>query len=201
MTTELDSINKKILTLEAGREFSSSFLIYRKMKIEEKIVNKVAKSGLITIDLQNFAPKKEIVIYDIKENLFHGLILKEKDFRSFVKEHDWAQYRDKHIGITCSADAIVPTWAYMLLTTKFADYAASIHFGTREEVEENLYLEAIRQIDFSQYQDKRMVIKGCSDKPLPEAAFVSFTKKLHGVAKSIMYGEPCSTVPVYKHRS
>lgn len=172
------------------------------MEIQENIVNKVAQSGLITIDLAIYAPKKEdIVIYDIKDNLFHGLILKEKDFRDFVKQHDWAQYHGKHIGITCSTDAIVPTWAYMILANKFSEYAQSVNFGTEEEILRDVFATAIKQIDFTAYQDGRIVVKGCGDVYIPESAFVSFTQKLSKVAKSIMYGEPCSTVPVFKRKS
>lgn len=172
------------------------------MDIQENIVNKVAQSGLITIDLAQYAPKQEdIVIYDIKDNLFHGLILKEKDFRDFVKQHDWTQYQDKHIAITCSTDAIVPTWAYMILSNKLSPYAKSIHFGTKEEVVRDLFSEAIQTVDYAVYQNERIVVKGCGDIYVPESAFVSFTHKLSQVAKSIMYGEPCSTVPVFKRKS
>ena len=178
-----------------------SFFIFIEMDIQETIINKVAQSGLITIDLANYAPKDEIAIYDIKENLFHGLILKEKDFREFIKTHDWSQYEQKHIGIICSTDAIVPTWAYMLLSTKFKQHALSVHFGTQEEVRIALFNQRINEIDFDQYVDARIVVKGCGDIPVPESAFVAFTAKLSGYAKSIMYGEPCSTVPVFKRKS
>lgn len=171
------------------------------MEIQENIVNKVAQSGLITIDLANYAPKTSIVVYDIKDNLFHGLILKEKDFRDFVKEHDWSVYTDQHITITCSTDAIIPTWAYMILANKLNPYAKSIHFGTENEALNEIFAQAINQIDYSQYQDQRVVVKGCGDIYVPESAFVNFTNKLTSVAKSIMYGEPCSTVPVYKRKN
>ena len=171
------------------------------MDIQENIINKVAQSGLITIDLAAYAPKQEITIYDIKDNLFHGLILKEKDFREFIKQHDWSQYQDKHVGITCSTDAIVPTWAYMLLTNKMEPYAASIHFGDAEEVERDLFLQELHTVDYTRFQDQRVVVKGCGDIHVPESAFVTFTAALTKVAKSIMYGEPCSTVPVFKRKS
>lgn len=171
------------------------------MEIQEQIINKVAQSGLVTIDLAKYAPTQAIVSYDIKDNLFHGLILREKDFRDFIKNHDWAQYQDQHIAITCTADAIVPTWAYMLLANKLEPFAASVHFGTVEEVENRLFLEALRDLDYSAYQDQRVVVKGCGDIHIPEAAFVNFTVGLSKVAKSIMYGEPCSTVPVFKRKS
>lgn len=171
------------------------------MEIQEKIINKVAKSGLITIDLASYVTTKNIVSYDIAQNLFHGLILKEKDFRAFVKEHDWSQYENKNVAITCSTDAIVPTWAYMILANQMSPYAKSIHFGTEDEVKDRLLLEAIDKIDYSKYEDQRVVVKGCGDIHIPEAAFVLFTSKLSSVAKSIMYGEPCSTVPVFKRKN
>ncbi|ERJ58658.1 DUF2480 family protein [Sphingobacterium paucimobilis] len=172
------------------------------MDIQENIVNKVAQSGLITIDLAEYAPiEDDILVYDIKDNLFHGLILKEKDFRDFVKQHDWSQYQDKHIAITCSTDAIVPTWAYMILANKFSPFAKTINFGTKEEVVRNLFSDAIQSIDYTVYVDQRIVVKGCGDIYVPESAFVSFTHKLSEVAKSIMYGEPCSTVPVFKRKN
>lgn len=171
------------------------------MDIQENIVNKVAQSGLITVDLANYAPREDILVYDIKENLFHGLILKEKDFRDFIKTHDWSQYNGKHVGIICSTDAIVPTWAYMLLANKLEPHALSIHFGDAEIVRNAIFSEKIKAIDFSKYQDQRVVVKGCGDIYVPESAFVKFTVKLSQVAKSIMYGEPCSTVPVFKRKS
>ena len=171
------------------------------MEIQETIINKVAQSGLITIDLAKFAPQEDIVVYDIKDNLFHGLILKEKDFRDFVKENDWSHYQDKNVAITCSTDAIVPTWAYMILANKMSPFAKSINFGTAEEVRNSLFLENIERIDYSQYVDQRVVVKGCGDIAIPENAFVRFTSKLTAVVKSIMYGEPCSTVPVYKRKN
>ncbi|MBE8719901.1 DUF2480 family protein [Sphingobacterium pedocola] len=171
------------------------------MDIQENIINKVAQSGLLTVDLANYAPKEDIILYDIKDNLFHGLILKEKDFREFVKDHEWSNYQNKIVAITCSTDAIVPTWAYMILANKLTPYAKSVQFGTLEEVQQRLFLEEITKIDYSQYQDQRVVVKGCGDIYIPESAFVLFTTQLSTVAKSIMYGEPCSTVPVFKRKS
>lgn len=170
------------------------------MEIQTDIVNKVAQSGLITVDLANFHPQGENVRYDIKDNLFHGLILKEKDFREFIKNHDWSQYQDKYIAITCSTDAIVPTWAYMLLANKLEPFAAEVIFGDLDELERIRYAKAIKQIDMTPYQDQRVVVKGCGDIKIPESAFVQFTLQLSKVAKTIMYGEPCSTVPVFKRK-
>jgi hypothetical protein len=171
------------------------------MDIQETIVNKVAQSGLITVDLANYAPNADVLVYDIKDNLFHGLILKEKDFREFIKEHDWSQYSGKHVGIICSTDAIVPTWAYMLLANKLEPHARSVHFGDADTVRDTVFAENMKDIDFSAYQDQRVVVKGCGDIYVPESAFVTFTVNLSKVAKSIMYGEPCSTVPVFKRKS
>ncbi|MDQ1152433.1 hypothetical protein QE382_004417 [Sphingobacterium zeae] len=168
------------------------------MDIQTNIVNKVAQSGLVTVDLANYHPQADNVVYDIKDNLFHGLILKEKDFREFIKTNDWSQYADKHVAITCSADAIVPTWAYMLLANKLEPYAATIIFGDADELLRMQYAAAIEQIDMEQFRDQRVVVKGCGDTFIPESIFVLFTVKLSKVAKSIMYGEPCSTVPVFK---
>ena len=178
------------------------FLFLTDMDIQENIVNKVTQSGLITIDLAKYSPNPEdIIVYDIKDNLFHGLILREKDFRDFVKEHDWSQYKDKHVGITCSTDAIVPTWAYMILANKLTPYAASLTFGTKEDIIRDQYNAAINAIPYESYRDERIVVKGCGEIFIPESAFVTFTSKISQVAKSIMYGEPCSTVPVFKRKS
>jgi Protein of unknown function (DUF2480). len=171
------------------------------MEIQEKIVNKVAQSGLVTVDLADFAPKGERVLYDIKDNLFHGLILKEKDFREFVKEHDWQQYAGKCVAITCSADAIVPTWAYMLLANRLEPHAREIVFGDLSTLETVLFERALEKADMEKYRDQRIVVKGCGDIPVPESAYVKFTVQLSKVAKSIMYGEPCSTVPVFKRKA
>lgn len=170
------------------------------MDIQEKIVNRVAQSGLITFDLADFYPQGERVVYDIKNNLFQGLILREKDFREFIKEHNWQQYQGKHVALTCSADAIVPIWAYMLLANKLAPFAQTIVFGTAETLEQKLFEQALSKLDTEQYRDQRVVVKGCGDIPIPISAFVELTVKLSKVAKSIMYGEPCSTVPVYKRK-
>lgn len=166
--------------------------------MEGEIVNKVAQSGLITIDLEELYTQGERVLLDIQDRLFQGLILREKDFREFVSTHDWSQYKYKYVAITCSADAIVPVWAYMLLTVNLEPYAKRIVFGDLETLEMVLYNEALTKLDIAQYKDARIVIKGCSNLPVPKAAYVELTRLLRPVAKSIMYGEPCSTVPLYK---
>jgi hypothetical protein len=170
------------------------------MDIQENIVNKVASSGLITLNLEEYYDKGERLIYDIKENLFHGLILREKDFREFIKGHDWAAYTGKNVGIICSADAIVPTWAYMLLSNKLTPYANEVVFGDLNTLEAVLFTKALAKIDFNAYRDERVVVKGCADIDIPIFAYVEITKKLSTVAKSIMYGEPCSTVPIFKRK-
>lgn len=164
----------------------------------EEIVNKVAKSGLITIDLEEYHVPGERVVYDIKDNLWQGIALKEKDFRAFVKENDWSAYQDKLVAIHCSVDAIVPTWAYMLLTTALKPYAKHVVFGNLETLETVLFQQALSKINAEEYQDTRVVIKGCGNIPIPESAYVALMEMLLPFAKSIMYGEPCSTVPIYK---
>jgi hypothetical protein len=170
------------------------------MEIQENFVNKVAMSGLVTLDPASFYPKGEQVVYDIKDNLYMELILREKDFREFVKTHDWAQYTGKNVAITCSADAIVPAWAYMLIANRMALYAADIVFGDAEALETSLYLKEIAKADLEQYRDQRIVLKGCGDIPVPVSAYVELTRRLTPIAKSLMYGEPCSTVPIYKRK-
>lgn len=163
-----------------------------------ELVNKVANSGLISFDLSKYYHNGERVLYDIKDNLFQGLILREKDFRDFIKQHDWAQYQGKNVAITCSVDAIVPTWAFMLLATKMEPYANMLVFGNLNDLENALFQQALGAIDLNEYKDQRIVIKGCGDIPVPTAAYVEITRLFRPIAKSIMYGEPCSTVPLYK---
>ena len=166
--------------------------------MSEEIVNRVANSGLITFNLEDLFLEGERVLYDIKDNLWQEIALKEKDFREFVKEHDWSQYQDKFVAIHCSVDAIVPTWAYMLLTTKLAPFARKIVFGNLQDLERILFEEALSKVDPHDYIDARVVIKGCSDKEVPASAYIRLTEILQPVAKILMYGEPCSTVPLYK---
>jgi hypothetical protein len=176
------------------------FLFNSKMEIQENFVNKVAQSGLVTLDPADFYAPGDRVIYDIKDNLFQGLILREKDFREFVKEHDWAQYQDKNVAVTCTADAIVPAWAYLLLANRMAPYAREVVFGDAEVLETVLFVKEIAKLDVEQYRDQRLVIKGCGDIDVPVSAYVELGKKLTPVVKSLMFGEPCSTVPIYKKR-
>ena len=174
------------------------FFISQIMEIQENIINKVAQSGLVTLDPAAFYPAGERVVYDIKDNLYMELILREKDFREFVKTHDWSQYQDKNVAVTCSADAIVPAWAYMLVANRLAPYAREVVFGNKDILETVLFVKSIAGMDVEQYRDQRIVIKGCGDIPVPVSAYVELTKKLTPVVKSLMFGEPCSTVPIYK---
>ncbi|MBS1635462.1 MAG: DUF2480 family protein [Bacteroidetes bacterium] len=166
--------------------------------MEDSIVNKVASSGLVTIDLEEFYPKGERTLLDIKPWLFHELILKEKEFREYIKQEDWSKYKDKLVAVTCSSDAIVPTWAYMLVALQLQPFAARTVFGNLDTLETVLFEESLKRIDFEAYRDKRVVIKGCSKLPVPINAYVHLTNGLRPFVKSMMYGEPCSTVPLYK---
>lgn len=166
--------------------------------MSDTIINRVAESGIITIDLESFYPKDEVTVFDMKPFLFRELILKEKEFREALKNHDWTTYREKIIALTNTADAIIPMWAYMLATSYLQPFAKEIFFGDEKHAVQLLMMRDIDAIDAEQYAGKRIVIKGCGDISLPEAAYIAITQKLRPVVKSLMYGEPCSTVPVYK---
>mgnify|MGYP000667997198 CR=1 FL=1 len=164
------------------------------------IVNKVAESALITINLEDYYPAESIMLFDLKDFLFMGLILKEKDFREALKNHNWSQYKGKVVAITCSVDAIIPMWAYMLVAAYLQPDASNVFFGTEQKVKEDILINNIRNIDPQDFIDKRIVVKGCGDLPIKESAYLEITKLLRPVAKSIMYGEPCSTVPIFKKK-
>jgi Protein of unknown function (DUF2480) len=166
--------------------------------MEETIINKVAKSGLVSLDLETYYHTGERVVYDLKDNLFMGLILKEKDFREFLKNHDWTQYKGKNVAIVCSEDAIVPTWAYMLLALHLSPHAHTVVFGDLAALEDKLFYDALAQINPEDFRDARVVVKGCSKFPVPASAYVEITRKLQPVVQTLMFGEPCSTVPLYK---
>ena len=165
----------------------------------EEIRNKIAESGLINLDIAVFKPIEEsLVEFDIANHLWQGLVLKEKDFRAFLAEHDWDIYKDKNVYIHCSADAIVPTWAYMLVASRLVGIAHLAAVGSKLDIQKALIEKSILEFDTSKYIDERFIIKGCSEIVDPAFAMVKLTQRLQPIAKSIMYGEPCSTVPVYK---
>lgn len=168
--------------------------------MSEEIINKVAQSGIIQLDLSEMVAPGPRFTIDIKDNLLEGVLLREKDFREFIKTHDWNQYKDGFVNITCTADAIIPSWAFMLVTSALAGIAKKIVFGDRDKLETVIWNEVFDKLDTTQYTDTRVVVKGCSDIPVPEAAYVGLSEKLIPVVKSLMFGEPCSTVPVYKKK-
>ena len=166
----------------------------------EEIENKVAESGLMQFDLEELYVPGERVLFDLKGWFFEELILKEKDFREKLKTHDWKSYQNKFVAVTCTADAIVPTWAYMLIATHLEPYAKKIVYGDLNKLEEILFTESISKLNPENFSGQKVVIKGCSDK-VPASAYTDLTVFLRPMAKSIMFGEPCSTVPVYKQPS
>ena len=165
------------------------------------ISNKVSESGLISLDLEEYYPKGETAVFDLKDHLFMGLILKEKEFREALKNFNWEQYRDKYVALTCTVDAIIPVWAYMLVASYLAPVAKDVVLGDEKELHRTLFLKNLGAININEYADKRVVIKGCGETQIEDFAFTEITKLLLPVAKTIMYGEPCSTVPIYKKAS
>src|SRR5688572_12326321 len=170
------------------------------MEPEKEIINRVSTSSLITFDLEEYYQPGERILFDIKDQLYQGLILKEKDFREFIKSHDWSLYQNKFVAITCSADAIVPTWAYMLVAIALRPFAKTIEFGTLETLEEKLFQNALASVNWSQFQNVKVVVKGCSKVDVPTSAYVLAVSKLQPIASSLMFGEACSTVPLYKKK-
>lgn len=168
--------------------------------MSDVIINKVSESALVSLDLEEYFPKEEIAVFDMKDYLFMGLILKEKDFREALKNLDVEPYRNKAIAVTCTADAVIPMWAYMLVASYLQPVAKEISFGGKEALQQQMLLNNINTIDLNDFQDKRVVIKGCGELPVGEAAYLHATKLLRPVVKSIMYGEPCSTVPIFKKK-
>ena len=164
----------------------------------DEIINKVANSRLKVIDLEDFYPDGKRVTFDIKNWLLGGLVLREKDFRNYVSEHNWSQYQDKYVALYCSTDAIIPDWAYMLIAVQLQNIARLSVIGNLEHLESIIYSQIISELDTSEYADAPVIIKGCSNKPVPANALVLLSQKLKPVAKSIMYGEACSSVPLYK---
>jgi hypothetical protein len=168
--------------------------------MNEEIINRVANSKLVTFDLEEIYPKGERVFFDISQWLLEGIVLRENDFREQAKQHDWSQYQNKYVALFCNTEAIVPGWAYLLLSLHLAPYAKKVTVGSLEELESILFTELLQNIDVSEYIDKPVIIKGCAHKPIPQNAYVLLAQKLQPVAKSIMYGEACSSVPLYKKR-
>jgi len=167
----------------------------------EEIINRVSSSQLVTFDLEELYTPGDRVQFDVKDQLFQELVLKEKDFRDFVKNHDWSQYQDKFVAITCSVDAIVPTWAFMLLSSSLQPFAKQVTFGSLRDLEITLFKQALDKVGWKKYDNAKVVIKGCSKVEVPVSAYVEVTNKLRPIAASIMFGEPCSTVPIFKRKS
>ena len=165
-----------------------------------EIINRVANSNLITIDLADYAPTSSIKILDIKDFLFEEVFLKEKEFRSSLKEFDFSNYTNKTVALNCSTDAIVPMWAFMLITSYLNNIASEIHFGTKEEVFQKKFSDNIDSIDSSEFEGKKVIVKGCGQIPLSEILYIAITKKLQNTVSSLMFGEACSAVPVFKKK-
>ncbi len=168
--------------------------------MEETFINKVAESGIVTLNLEDYYPKGEIAVFDLKEYLFMGLILKEKDFRAALLQTDWSNYADKYVAVLCSADAIIPMWAYMLLASYLQPVAKDVVFGDEKNLVNTLFIKNLATLNTADYEDRRVVVKGCGDIQVPETAYLEITNRLRPVVKSIMYGEPCSTVPIFKRK-
>jgi Protein of unknown function (DUF2480) len=168
---------------------------------EFQIKNKVANSGLVELNLEDYYARGERVLIDIKDQLWQELILREDEFRAFVKNTDWSVYQNKYVAITCTADAIIPVWAYMLVAQAVEPFAKKVVLGTIAQMEDALFTEALATLDYTEFADKRIIVKGCSKYPVPPSAYVDITARLRPIAKSIMFGEACSTVPVYKAKT
>lgn len=169
--------------------------------MEGEIKNKVAESKLITLSFEDFYPQGKRMELDMAPWLFEGIMLREKDFRESLKNHNWSQYKDAFVAVYCSADAIIPQWAYMLLGTYLHENTTRLIFGGREELESQLMEEVFKETDFSVYRDERIILKGCSNLPISPQAYMNFAARLAPYAKSIMFGEACSTVPIFKRKA
>ena len=164
----------------------------------EEIINRVANSPLKTIDLEEMYPAGARILFDIKDWLYEGIILREKEFRDHVSQYNWSQYQNQFVALTCSEDAIIPSWAFLLVSSELAPYAKKVVVGTLDTLETSIFQELISDLNIEEFRNKPVIIKGCADKPIPPSAFTFLIQKLHPVVKSIMYGEACSTVPLYK---
>ena len=165
----------------------------------DEIINRVANSKLVTIDLEDYYPNGQRVLFDIKDWLFEGFVLREKEFRDYVKLHDWSQYENSFVALTCSTDAIIPAWAFMLISVNLQPFAKQTVIGDLDTLETSIYQYLIENLGVSEFKNKPIIIKGCSKKPVPQNAYIMITNKLRPVAKSIMYGEACSSVPLFKN--
>ncbi|MGC1471992.1 MAG: DUF2480 family protein [Psychroserpens sp.] len=168
--------------------------------MKEEIINRVALSKLMVVDLEDYYPEGERVVFDIQDWLFEGYVLREKDFRHLVANYDWSQHQNQFIALTCSTDAIIPAWAFMLLTIELQPFARKVCIGDLNALETSIYQDIINNLDVEPYQDKPLIIKGCAHKPVPANAYIMLSAKLKPVAKSIMYGEACSSVPLFKRK-
>jgi Protein of unknown function (DUF2480) len=168
--------------------------------MSEEIINKVAQSGLLTLDLEEHYPREEIVVFDLKPLLFREMILKEKEFRAALQAIDWTSYAGKTLAVTCSIDAIIPSWAYMLVAVQAQPYARNIILGDRQAALQQSFLTNLQAIDVAAFTDKRVIVKGCGDLSVGAFAYLEITRRLQPVVRSIMYGEACSNVPVYKKK-
>ena len=166
----------------------------------EEIINRVANSKLVTIDLEDYYPQGERILFDIKDWLFQEIILKEKEFRISVNEHDWSQYKNSYVALTCSSDAIIPSWAYILISTNLSNIAKKIVVGNLVDLETSIFQDIINNLDITEFQDKPVIIKGCSTKQIPETTYVQLVSKLTPIARTLMFGEACSTVPLFKRK-
>ena len=168
--------------------------------MSDEIINRVANSQLVTINLEDYYPEGKRVLFDIKDWLYEGFVLKEKDFRNQVKDFDWSQFKDHYVALTCSSDAIIPAWAFMLLSIQLAPYTKKTIIGSLELLETSIYQDVLNELNITEFKDKPIIIKGCSNKPVPQNAYILLANKLKPIAKSIMYGEACSAVPLYKSK-
>jgi len=166
----------------------------------EEIINRVSQSKLVTFDLEDYYPEGKRILLDISIWLHEGFILKEKEFRDYVSKHNWEDYQDAFVALHCTTDAIVPAWAYMLVATKLHPYATKVVQGDLDSLETSIYQAILENLDFSEFQNKSVIVKGCSDKPVPANAYLQVTALLQNVARSVMYGEACSSVPLYKRK-
>ena len=168
--------------------------------MEEEIINRVANSVLVTINLEDYYPKGQRVLFDIKDWLYEGFVLREKEFRDQIASYNWSQYQDSYVALTCSSDAIIPGWAFMLISLQLESFAKKTIIGTLENLETAIYQDVLNTLDVSEFANKPLIIKGCSKKPVPQNAYIMLASKLKPIAKSIMYGEACSSVPLYKRK-